>query len=170
MRKRALENLVRDAQRGTAVAREELIRCHKAFMAKISSKVCKRYLNWENDDELSVALLAFNEAIDRYDPDSKAGFYTFAHAVIGRRLVDFFRKESRHRNVSLSAMDPEEELSHIDRRISFAQYKQGQQEESFAEVVETYNQTLRSIEYPWPVWSRYRQNTGIPGKHWCARL
>lgn len=44
------------------------IRAHKAFITKVSSKICSRYLTWDKDDELSIALIAFNEAIDNFDP------------------------------------------------------------------------------------------------------
>jgi len=146
MTKKTLEDLLEEAQRGDPAAREELIHYHKSYVAKISSKVCKRYLNWENDDELSVALAAFNEAIDRYEPDGKASFYTFAQKVISRKLVDFFRKESRHRNISLSPLGPDEELSYIDEKNSIEKYKLGRQEESFAEMVKSFNLTLTEYQ------------------------
>jgi len=47
------------AKSGDTLVREELIRSHKVFIAKVSSKICNRYLTWDNDDELSIALLAF---------------------------------------------------------------------------------------------------------------
>ncbi|MEW6448710.1 MAG: sigma factor, partial [Bacillota bacterium] len=42
-------------------------------------------------DELSVAWLALNEAIDQFRPGSGTSFLAFAKVVIRRRLVDYFR-------------------------------------------------------------------------------
>ena len=48
----------------------------------------------ESDDEWSIALLAFNDSIDRFDPE-KGEFEGFASLVIRRRLYDYLRSEKR---------------------------------------------------------------------------
>ena len=68
MHEQVLKETLISAKSGDPLVREELIRSHKAFIARVSSKICSRYLTWDNDDELSIALLAFNEAIDSFDP------------------------------------------------------------------------------------------------------
>lgn len=60
--------------------------------------------------------------------------------------MDFFRKESRHRNISLSPVDPDEELSDIDKKSSFEEYKRSQQEESLTEVVNNFNESLAEYQ------------------------
>jgi RNA polymerase sigma factor len=80
----------------------------KPFIASCSEKVTGRYMRYGEDDELSIALMAFAEAIKSYD-SSKGSFLSFAQNVIKRRLVDFFRKERRHSNVvSLDEYSTEE--------------------------------------------------------------
>src|SRR5665648_734158 len=114
------------AKSGDPLMREELIRSHKEFIAKVSSKVCRRYLSWDNDDELSIALLGFNEAIDSFDPHGGASFHSFVQMVIRRRLVDYFRQEGKHQHLSLSPMnleDDDEELSGYAADTSLAQYQ-----------------------------------------------
>ena len=136
------ENLV-SAQKGDTLAREELIQSHKPFIAKVSSKICKRYLSWDNDDELSIALIAFNEAIDHFDSQGGAEFLSFTQTVIHRRLVDYFRKEGKHHHLSLSPMNPEdEELSRYDMNFSQEQYHEEQKNTQFAEVIENYVRVL----------------------------
>lgn len=136
------ENLV-SAQKGDTLAREELIKSHKTFIAKVSSKICNRYLTWDNDDELSIALMAFNEAIDHFDPQGGAEFLSFTQTVIHRRLVDYFRKEGKHQHLSLSPMNPEdEEMSRYDMNISQEQYHEEQNNTQFAEVIENYVRVL----------------------------
>ena len=127
------------AQSGDPLVREDLIRSHKAFIARVSSKVCSRYLTWDNDDELSIALVAFNEAIDSFDPHGGACFHSFVQMVIRRRLVDYFRKEGKHQHLSFSPINSEdEELSRYALDTSLEQYQESENQEFFAQVVEYY--------------------------------
>lgn len=143
MEDQVLKETLMSAKSGDVPAREELIRSHKPFIARVSSKICNRYLIWDNDDELSIALLAFNEAIDNFDPQGGASFYSFVQMVIRRRLVDFFRKEGRHQHLSLSPMNSEdEELSRFDRDSSLEQYQEAESQEVLAAVVENYVKVL----------------------------
>jgi len=131
------------AKNGDPLVREELIRSHKAFIARVSSKICSRYLTWDNDDELSIALLAFNEAIDSFDPHGGASFHSFVQMVIRRRLVDYFRKEGKHQHLSLSPMNLEdEELSRYDLDASQEQYQEIEKQDALAEVIENYVRVL----------------------------
>ncbi|KGK89088.1 RNA polymerase sigma factor SigI [Desulfosporosinus sp. HMP52] len=131
------------AKSGDPLVREELIRSHKAFIARVSSKICSRYLAWDNDDELSIALLAFNEAIDSFDSHGGASFHSFVQMVIRRRLVDYFRKEGKHQHLSLSPMNLEdEELSRYDLDTSQEQYQEIEKQDALAEVIENYVRVL----------------------------
>lgn len=143
MNEQALEQALKSARKGDLLAREELIKSHRDFIARVSSRACNRFLSWDNDDELSIALLAFDEAIDKYRPGEGATFHSFAQRVIRSRLVDYFRKESRHRHMSLSPMDPgDEELSRHDLESSCQRYHEGEKQAVFAEVVEDYMREL----------------------------
>ena len=143
MQEQVLKDTLISAKSGDPLVREELIRSHKAFIARVSSKVCSRYLTWDNDDELSIALLAFNEAIDNFDPHGGASFHSFVQMVIRRRLVDYFRKEGKHQHLSLSPMNLEdEELSRFDLDTSQEQYQEIENQDAFAEVVENYVRVL----------------------------
>ncbi len=85
----AVQRARRDARQ-----RERLIAQHRDFVARVASLYARRKLDWRNDDELSVALMAFDEAIDTYDP-ARGEFHAFAGLVIRRRLADHFRREQR---------------------------------------------------------------------------
>ncbi len=76
-------------------AREELIADQLTWITRVTSRVCRRYISRDNDDEYAIALVAFNEAIDSYSPSREASFLSFAEQVIRRRLIDYFRRESR---------------------------------------------------------------------------
>lgn len=143
-KERSLKQALAAAQRGDPAARDELIKTHLDFIARVSSKTCKKYLTWGNDDELSIAQVAFNEAIDKFRPGGGASFHGYARRVIHSRLVDYIRKESRHSHLSLTPMNPgDEELSRHDVIASTEHYKEGQQQAVLAAVVEDFINVLK---------------------------
>lgn len=71
---------------------------YKPFIASCTEKVAGRYVSYGLDDELSIAMLAFVEAIKSFD-QSKGNFFSFSRNVIKRRLIDYYRSEKRHSNV-----------------------------------------------------------------------
>lgn len=74
--------------------REEFIRDNEQTILKIASKATGRFIT-RSDDEWSVALSAFNKAIDNYEPD-KGDFAGFAVVVIDRALIDHHRSEKKY--------------------------------------------------------------------------
>ncbi|MCY9695244.1 RNA polymerase sigma-I factor [Paenibacillus alginolyticus] len=98
-----LSGLIKEAQEGNEQSRQEIIQGNKLFLERVTSKICKRMITW-NDDEMSISLIAFNEAIDRYQQSQNDNFFNYAKLVIQSRLTDYFRKESRQQSgVSLDA-------------------------------------------------------------------
>ena len=97
-------------QQGQETIREEMIERYLPFILKTTSRLCKRYVRLGLDDEVSVALLAFNEALNKYDLEQNTSFFAFAEAVIKRRIIDYFRKESRgNKEIPWSAVTGDEE-------------------------------------------------------------
>ncbi|MCH3963601.1 MAG: RNA polymerase subunit sigma-28 [Clostridium sp.] len=74
--------------------RNEFIDENRNFIYKCTYSISKRYLQWENDDELSIALIAFNKACDTYT-EIKGNFYTYAKVIIRNALIDYFRKNGK---------------------------------------------------------------------------
>ena len=77
----------------------------------------------ESDDEWSVALIAFHEAIRTYDSE-RGDFRKFAGVVIDRRLTDHLRSQLRHAgeiSVDAASMDgegfEEDELSGLQLEV-----------------------------------------------------
>lgn len=89
-----LEAILR-IQAGDSLCREDFLVEYKPFIAKTAMNLCKRPLDWAQSDELSIALIAFNSAIDSYDANKRVPFLPYAKVVIQNRLKDHFRKESR---------------------------------------------------------------------------
>lgn len=90
-----LRQALAQVQQGQGEIREEMIERYLPFILKITSRLCKRYVKLGLDDEVSVALLAFNEALNKYDLKQNTSFFVFAESVIRRRIIDFFRKKTR---------------------------------------------------------------------------
>ncbi|MDO9535112.1 MAG: sigma factor [Bacillota bacterium] len=96
-----IEAAIREIQQGNRQLREDLLSSQKNFIHKYASFICKALLNWENDDELSIALIAFNKAINNYDPDADSKFLSYARVLMKNSLIDYFRHEERHNALPL---------------------------------------------------------------------
>ncbi|HBP38567.1 MAG TPA: hypothetical protein DD640_07480 [Clostridiales bacterium] len=53
----------------------------------------------EQADEFSVALTAFNDALDHYRSETHVPFLRYAGLVINRRIIDWLRQQRKHRQV-----------------------------------------------------------------------
>ena len=81
-----------------------LISEFKPFIASVVQKKVGRFVEYGVDEELSVGLMAFKEAIDSYDRQ-KSKFLSFARMVISMRLIDYYRKLKKERTVSIESSD-----------------------------------------------------------------
>ena len=68
---------------------ERFIEAHEGFILRTASRHAGHTVT-RSDDEYSVALLAFYEAVKGYDP-AGGPFGAYASLVIGRRLADYYR-------------------------------------------------------------------------------
>jgi len=100
--------------------RDNFIQANKGFVYSTTSKLCKRYLSWENDEELSIALIAFNVSCDKYDK-TKGNFYSFSKAIIKNALIDFFRKNKASPNLIFD--NSEGNVDYIDEKNSINNYE-----------------------------------------------
>ena len=83
-----------EAARSDMQLRENFIHDNEQTILKIASKVSGKYIS-RSDDEWSVALLAFNKAIDTYSKD-KGDYNAYAGVLIKRALIDYFRSERKY--------------------------------------------------------------------------
>ncbi|MBC9786646.1 RNA polymerase sigma-I factor [Heliobacterium chlorum] len=122
-------NLFTRIHQGDEPSREQLIADYKDRIVAIASRICKRPLLWNNDDELSIALIAFNEAIDTYRAEKGAAFTTHVHNIIRFRLIDHFRREERNRHISLDGWNESEQSNRIEQATSLEAYRDKQEAE-----------------------------------------
>lgn len=151
----SVESRVALARDGDAQAREDLIRDYTPFILKTASSGARRYLVQGRDEEVSVGLQAFNEAISAYSSD-RPGFLAFAATVIRRRLIDHYRREKRHDEVPFSALVEDEEQDEdwpasVEAQRSFVTedwsrvLERRDDIERWSEVLGSYRLTLKDV-------------------------
>lgn len=146
-KKAELGYLVAQAQDGDKESRELLLRNYRPFFLRVASQVSKKYLVLGRDDEASIAMLAFDEAIMSYNSEAGASFLSFAELVIKRRMVDFFRRRSRRQaEIPLSALESEDPDDNVVQRIeskqAFSVLKEQEEAEERREEIFRLNQIL----------------------------
>ena len=130
--KQTLEDRVKKA-RGNNDLTSTLISEFKPFIASIAQKRVGRYLHYGEDEELSVGLMAFKEAVDSFNP-GKGKFLSFLRMVISMRLIDYYRK--RDREASIGIGDDEEDAELAWDRKSIEQFQADENSEDLkAEVI-----------------------------------
>lgn len=73
---------------------EQFLKDNERFIISCAYKTTNKYIT-KSDDEWSIALEAFMQAIKDYSFE-KGSFLSFANLVIHRRLIDFLKKQSRY--------------------------------------------------------------------------
>lgn len=86
-------------------AADRLVRQYLPFIKSEAAKLIHRMPFEGQDDELSLAMFAFHEAVLAYNR-GRGAFLPFAAKVIRNRLIDYSRKESRHSD--LISLDQQE--------------------------------------------------------------
>ncbi|WP_040211133.1 sigma factor [Clostridium polynesiense] len=76
---------------------DNMIKEHLPFIISTISSVTGRYISLENDEELSIGLMAFAEAMDKYD-EERGSFLSFAKLVIESRIKNYLAKENKYQD------------------------------------------------------------------------
>lgn len=97
--KAPINSTIEKVKNGDKLLRESFIRDYNPFIIKTVSGVTKRYVEFENSEEYSVGLLAFNEAIDSFDCSKGHNFLKLAEQVIRRRVIDYIRGNQKNNKV-----------------------------------------------------------------------
>ncbi len=119
--------------------RSTFIQANKGFVYSTASKLCKRPLNWENDEELSISLIAFNVACNKYDI-AKGNFYGFGKIIIKNALIDFFRKNKTSPNLMFHNNDGN--VDYIDIKNSINNYEIKADNEFRADEIKLFSEEL----------------------------
>lgn len=88
--------IIRRIKDGDNLLRNKFIDDFKPFILKCVSQLVGKKNDLTQSDEYSIALIAFNEAIESYDLDKKTKFVSFSKQVIKRRLIDYLRSTKKN--------------------------------------------------------------------------
>lgn len=93
-----------------------LIRQYMGFIRSETAKFLHRPPEEGRDEEFSIAMLAFYESVLGYEK-GRGAFLSYAARGIRNRLIDHYRKEKRHANLSSlhEPVDDDAETLKIDR-------------------------------------------------------
>jgi len=159
--------LLQGARAGDAQAREALIRAYTGLTLRVAGSWCGRYVQAGRDEEASIALVALNEAIDAYDPAQGVEFTSFVATVVKRRLIDWFRRESRRRELPLSQLESAEAgetyAASVEARGAVATHRLRLEQEERRSEIECYGRDLAEYGISW------RELVRVSPKHRDAR-
>ena len=88
------EETVTQIKQGAEELRNAFIARYQPFIASVTARLINAPA--QGRDEYSVAMDAFNEAIDRYDASRKRSFLSWCDLVINHRVIDYMRSTRRH--------------------------------------------------------------------------
>ena len=75
---------------------EALIKKYEPFILSSASQNSRKHVT-KSDDEWSIALLAFYDAVRSFD-QGRGSFISYAKLIIRTRLIDYFRSEQHSRD------------------------------------------------------------------------
>lgn len=139
---------------------------YKPFIASCVQKYTGRFVEYGRDDELSIGLLAFHEAIHSYN-EEKGNFFTFANQVIKRRLIDYYRKQKKFRietSIESTMTDGEEDTYDYSVQESIEQYTKTELQnirklelQELKSELEKWNISFFDVAQASPKWQRTRK-------------
>lgn len=145
---KTLEEKVALIQQGDVELRDDIIKAYQPFIAKSVSSVCKRYIT-ETDDEFSIGLIAFNEAIQKFSADKGHSLLSFADVLIKRRVIDYIRQQARERTISMDfghdPLDDESGRSMLEDELSIEDFRKKTDDELRREEIIQFQQALQDF-------------------------
>lgn len=160
-----IEETVLQIQQGNKVMQDYLLKAYQPFIAKTVSEVCKRFINPKRDDEFSIGLFAFNEALFLYAKKKGSSFLSFAKLIIKRKVIDYIRYQSRRQQaISLDQFYDEELMENPAEIVAvLTKYNDERHAISLKEEILEYMNKLKQYNLC------FAELEDISPKHWDAR-
>jgi RNA polymerase sigma factor len=77
-----------------------LIEDYQPFVLNVITAIKKSYVDVDNDDEFSIGLMAFYEALEKYN-EARGDFLSFARLVIQSRIKDYWSQQKHEYTTNL---------------------------------------------------------------------
>lgn len=105
-------HLINRIKDGDEELRDKFINDYIPFILRVISNAVPNKEGLRNCDEYSIGLIAFNEAIDKFDSNKSLNafnFFSFAEQIIKRRIIDYIRFVSkRSKEIPFSYLEEKE--------------------------------------------------------------
>lgn len=138
-----------------------LISDFRPFIASVVQKKVGKYLEYGTDDELSVGLSAFMEAVNSFDI-KRGSFLSFSRLVINARIIDFLRKKSKIKTISIDEDYPEDnELPTVLDKKSMEKYTLENEEDKIKLEIIEYASLLKNWNISFTELVRYSPRKDI---------
>lgn len=146
---KSLEDIAVSIQKGDEAALRELLSKYKPFVKKTVSTVCKHYID-DSDDEFSIGLIAFHEAIMKYDPNRGSSLLAFAEVIIKRKVIDYIRSNSKYKELSMQLVtndgDTNGTLQSIEDNLSIENFHIKKDDEKRKEEIIRFGELLKTYK------------------------
>ncbi len=139
--------IISDIRRGDLELRDRFISESMPFIKKSLCRVLKRHIDIKNDEEFSIGLSAFNEAIEHYDLDRRGDFYKYSYIMISHRIVDYLRSIKRNdKTLPFSSIEYNE---HFEQRYLVSNAQHQYEEVELKEDILILQQNLMQFGITW---------------------
>lgn len=149
-------SIVQKIKNGDKRLKEKFIEDYIPFIVKeISNFNASHVVDIKNSDEYSIGLMAFDEAIEKFDGSRSKQFLKFAQMVIKRRMIDYLRRVSSiSKNEipfsyfnSKSDTELEEKLNMFDFGLESGRYELIYELRDFSRQLETFGLNIRDLPH-----------------------
>lgn len=121
------------------LVREDFLKKSQPFIRHVTNQVCHRILDWGRDEELSEALIAFNEAIDHYEEERGVPFLAYSRLLIKRRLIDYYRRKKAREALPL---DQEDVGQAVEIHLGLHEFREREQNQERAMEIQEFAKAL----------------------------
>jgi len=128
----------------------DLLEVYKPFIMSCTQKISGRFLRYGSDDELTIAMMAFTKAVERYLPE-QGDFLNFARSIIRSRVIDYYRSQKRHSNKVIYLQQQEEETDDsaedsVETQASLTVYSEEKEREERLLEIKTLKEKLELFD------------------------
>jgi RNA polymerase sigma factor len=139
--------IVEKIKDGDKCLKEKFIKDYIPFILNVvSGFYSSKMVDLKSSDEYSIGLMAFNEAIEKFDISRSRSFLKFAEMVIKKRMIDYFRKTSSigRKEIPFSYFSSNNEAE-FEKKINMADLDQDSGSYEFICEIREFSKQLESF-------------------------
>lgn len=141
MKNRQLEQWVLES-RNDQQKLNDLLEAYKPFIRSCVQKLSGKYLHYGSDDELSIGMMAFVQAVKGYKP-LYGEFLFYASRVIRNKVIDYHRSQKKHSEKLVHLrVEKEAEEEAFDIQLSLSSYGEQKDRQDRLLEIQALNESL----------------------------